>query len=320
MDFKNIPMRIPEPKKTVFQPLEIPPDVGNQGFYVGTSGYYYDDWMGLFNPPKIPMQKLRGLSPEEQKDHDRLLFYQKYFPLVEINHTFYREPVIQSFTDIDARSAPRTLYIIKVYKDISHTKTFDTPKSIECMKKHVSAVEVLRQNGRFYSFLIQLEDHVLRSQKKLDYLLAVSSGAVKSGLDVHIEFRHGSWHTEHVLQSLKDSGIGICNTEIPPFEHVFPLKSYATSAKGYIRYSGRNLENWYPKNKNESPRDRLASRNARYNYLYSDQEVNERVKGQIALRKKVEKVAVVYNNHYQIKAVLNAIYNIRLIRQMALAE
>ena len=35
------------------QPMEIPPDLSLQGFLVGTSGYYYDDWVGIFNPPRI---------------------------------------------------------------------------------------------------------------------------------------------------------------------------------------------------------------------------------------------------------------------------
>jgi uncharacterized protein YecE (DUF72 family) len=300
--------------KAPWKPLEVPPDITGTGFYVGTSGYYFDDWVGRFNPPRKTKQ---DLPEEELADQDRLRFYQKYFRFVEINNTFYHEPMLQSFIDIEERSLASTLYAVKVNKEISHTKTWDVDKAKALMQKHAAAVSPLVETGRFYSFLIQLEDHVYRSQERLDYLLAVSEEAVKRKLDVHIEFRHNSWHQEHALQSLKDSGVGICNTEIPPFRHVFPLKSYATSDKGYIRYSGRNMENWNPgKPEQDSPRERLMSRNRRYDYLYSEEEIRERVKGQVALSKKTSKVAVAYNNHYLIQAVLNAIRNILLIKRM----
>ena len=41
----------------------------------------------------------------------------------------------------------------------------------------------------------------------------------------------------------------------------------------------------------------------------------DRVKGQAELRRKVQTVAVAYNNHYSAQAVVNAIHNMRLIAQ-----
>jgi hypothetical protein len=42
------------------------------------------------------------------------------------------------------------------------------------MRGHIYAVSPLVETGRFFSFLIQLPDFMIRSQKKLDYLLAVA--------------------------------------------------------------------------------------------------------------------------------------------------
>jgi uncharacterized protein YecE (DUF72 family) len=234
---------------------------------------------------------------------------------VEINNTFYREPVLQSFLEIERRSKETTRYVVKVYRDISHTKTWDKEAAKAMMEKHVTAASPLVESGRFFSFLIQLEDHLYKTRDRLDYLLSVASVAVAKRIDVHIEFRHGSWHDRFVLQSLKDNGVGICNTEIPPFKHVFPLKAYATTDKGYVRYSGRNLDNWYPEGSRGTAAERLAARNARYDYLYSDQEMAQRVEGQIILSTKTSSVAVAYNNHYETKAVKNAIQNMRLLEK-----
>ena len=300
--------------KRVWKPLAPPPDISGYGIYVGTSGYYFDDWIGLFNPPRVAGKQRMGLSDEERADQDRLRFYQKYFSFVEINNTFYQEPLIESFIDIERRSKESMKYAVKVNRNISHTKNWDVESGKELMRKHITAVSPLIETGRFYSFLIQLEDHVARSLEVLDYLLAVASEAVSRKIDVHIEFRHNSWHGVHPLQSLKDNGIGICNTEIPPLKHAFPLKSYATTDKGYVRYSGRNLQNWYPKDRQTTSKERIEARNARYDYLYSEEEIRERAKGQIALTRKVSSIAVAYNNHYQIKAVINAIQNIQQLK------
>ena len=213
---------------------------------------------------------------KRRADQDQLRFYQKYFPLVEINNTFYREPMLTNFVDIERRSRPATKYVVKVYRDISHTKRWEAETGKALMRNHITAVSPLVETGRFYSFLIQLEDRTIRNQERLDYFLAVASEAVRMKLDVHIEFRHNSWHNLYPLQALKDSGIGICNTEIPPVKYAFPLKAYATTEKGYVRYSGRNIQNWVPKGKQKTSKARIEARNARYDYLYSEPEMEER--------------------------------------------
>ena len=293
-----------------WQPLAIPRDITRTGVYVGTSGYYFDDWLGKFNPPRISKKDYNLLQEEQKKDHDRFQFYQKYFSFIEINHTFYQEPQLRAFIDIEKRSRSRTLISVKVHKDISHPKTPDIHKGIEQMQRHVHAVSPLAESGRFYSFLIQLGDYNDRSLEKLDYLLAISEVAIKKRMDVHIEFRHKSWHNQHVLKKMKDCGVGICNTEIPMFEHTYPLKTYATTDKGYIRYSGRNKRAWYPKAKAETSKERTEQRNRRYDYLYTKKEVADRVKAQVQLLKKANTLAIAYNNHYNIQAIKNALENI----------
>ena len=297
-------------------PRDPPPDITGAGFHVGTSGYYFDDWLGRFNPPRVTGRARERLSPAERADQDRLRFYQKYFSFVEINNTFYREPLRSYFMDIEGRSKERMVYAVKVHKDISHTRQPEGEKGKELMARHVAAVGPLVETGRFFSFLIQLDDRVYRTPEFLDYLLATASVAVKQRLDVHIEFRHRSWHQRYTLQRLKDHGVGICNTDIPPLPHAFPLKAYATTDKGYVRYSGRNLRNWYPpRGAKRTARERLASRNARYDYFYSEEDVRRHTADQRALASKTSSVAIAYNNHYQTQAVQNALENIRMLSE-----
>jgi uncharacterized protein YecE (DUF72 family) len=297
-----------------WKPFEIPPDITSHGFYIGTSGYYFDDWIGVFNPPK-PNRRQQAEDIAPRDDFDRLRFYQKYFRFVEINASFYMEPVRQTYLDIERRSLVNAMFAVKAHQSVSHTKEWDVTKSREMMERHVEAVSPLIETGRFYSFLIQLEDHNDHSLKKLDYLLNVCEPCLNKKIDVHIEFRHRTWHREAVLQKLKDFGIGICNADIPPFPHVFPLKAYATSPKGYVRYSGKNQENWYPKTKAKTTTERLAQRNSRYDYCYSDDEIRKNTTDQLKLGQKTNIVAVAYNNHYKGGAVVNAMTNIKMLKE-----
>ena len=299
----------PDPED--WNPVEAPPDMARRGFYVGTSGYYFDDWIGRFNPPRPAARERGRLSPGAQADQDRLRFYQKYFRFVEINSSFYTEPLLSTYAEIEKRSRPDMMYAVKANRDVSHTREWDAARGKAIMERHVEAVSPLVETGRFYSFLIQLEDRNERSAGRLDYLLRVCEPAIRRKIDAHIEFRHASWHREQVLQALKDNGVGVCNTEIPPVPHAFPLKSYATTPKGYLRYSGLNLENWYPRGRALTARERTDQRNRRYDYLYSEEEIKERVEGQLRLAAKTGMVAVAYNNHFKISAVLNAIFNLK---------
>ena len=270
-----------------WQPIEPPPEIPN--FYFGTIGYDFEGWGGRFYPPDASMPR-------------KLEFYQRYFSFLELNHTFEEEPDIALFSELERNSTETIQYAVKVHRSISHVRLPDVGSAVKLMKKHIHAVSPLVETGRFYSFLIQLDENTPRTQLRLDYLLAVAGEGISKKLDVHVEFRHISWHIEHVLQSLRDSGVGICNCEIPAGS-AFPLKAYATSNKGYMRYHGLNSRNWR-KGKPE-----------RHDYSYTEGEIESRVQGQIQLSRKVSATAVVYTNVLRCQAIANAIQNMRQLKQ-----
>ncbi len=305
------PAHPPAAGTPAWKPLELPPDITGLGLHVGTGGYRFDDWAGRFYPPS------RGNSKVSSREW--YPFYQLYFSVLEIGHTFHEEPGIAQFAELERRSRPGMMFSVKTHRDISHKGTWDAREGRSLMLKHVAAVSPLAETGRFYSFLIQLDEGLERGRKPLDYLLGTASAAVSEGLDVHIEFRHRSWHQESVLQSLKDAGVGFCNTDLPDLPHAFPLKTYATTGKAYVRYCGRNLAAWRAaeelRNGGGAPVERLRALNARYDYLYSAAEMEERVAGQLLLLKKSWAVAAVFKNHVGAKAALNALQNIHLLRE-----
>lgn len=282
-----------------WKPFAIPPDLSALGLHVGTAGWHFDDWAGRFYPPRAPRNT--GVTLR-----DRFAFYQRYFSFVELNHTFYEEPLLRTFLELERRSKPGMRYAVKVHRSVSHKGAWDADEGKALMRRHAEAVSPLVDAGRFYSFLIQLDDRVERGPKALDYLLAAGAAAVAEGRDVHVEFRNRTWHQEPVLRALQDAGIGICNTEIPKLPHAFPRRAYATSAKGYIRYCGLNASAWSV-DAGDAPRERLKAADARYDYLYSARELEERAREQLQLLRKTGSVAVVFKNHVRAQAPRNAI-------------
>ena len=55
-------------------------------YFIGTSGWHYDDWRNRFYPEKLPKTKW-------------LEFYARHFDTVELNNSFYRLPSENAFTN-----------------------------------------------------------------------------------------------------------------------------------------------------------------------------------------------------------------------------
>src|SRR3989304_2461599 len=78
-------------------------------FWVGTSGYTYKEWKGIFYPAKLP-------------DEEMLRAYAERLPAVEINNPFYRLPkaaVLESW----AEQVPDGFrFVLKASRRITHIK------------------------------------------------------------------------------------------------------------------------------------------------------------------------------------------------------
>ncbi len=62
---------------------------------IGTSGYNYKEWKGLFYPADLPASKM-------------LKVYSDQFPTVEINYSFYRIPSEKVIADWSRRRQTRS--------------------------------------------------------------------------------------------------------------------------------------------------------------------------------------------------------------------
>ena len=74
--------------------------------------------------------------------------------------------------------------------------------------------------------------------------------------------------------------------------------SQATARLGYFRMHGRNYQNWFKED---------AGRDARYDYLYTKDEIRE-LSGQIRkVQQSTEETYAITNNHFRGQALVNAL-------------
>ena len=79
----------------------------------------------------------------------------------------------------------------------------------------------------------------------------------------------------------------------------------ATAPVGYVRLHGRNYEHWFTSS--ERPEER-------YNYLYAQAELEPWAARITNIAQHTEVTFVITNNHFQGKAIANALQLIRLLR------
>jgi len=108
---------------------------------------------------------------------------------------------------------------------------------------------------------------------------------------------------ESVFKTLEDLKIGFVCVDEPSLPSLIPPIIQYTSNLGYIRFHGRNKKTWYG---TDSTR--------RYDYLYSEKELNEWVPRIKEIAGHVDKLYVFFNNHAKAQAPNNAQMLINLLQ------
>jgi len=250
---------------------------------IGPAGWSYEDWKGRVYPDPPP----RGFDPLE--------YLATFFDVIEINSSFYRPPT-QKMTRSWVRRVshhPTFEFTAKLYQKFTHERGTATEED-EMTFKH--GIEPLVEAGRFGALLIQFPWSFKNTTEAREYLAKLMH--TFKDYPLVLEVRHASWNVEAVYAFLRENGIGFCNIDQPIFERSLKPTSRLTASIGYIRLHGRNYENWFS--------DR-ADAAARYDYLYSPEELKPWIENirQIAIHAKA--TYVITNNHYQGKGAANAL-------------
>jgi len=202
---------------------------------IGTSGFSYKEWRGIFYPPDLPVTAM-------------LSHYAGRLNAVEINNTFYRLPKASLLESWAGQVPEHFRFSIKASRRITHMKRL---RNAESETEYLfRTVETLGE--RLGVVFFQLPPFLAKDPERLDHFAA----GVPKTLRVAFQFKNPSWNDPEVVEVLRRHGIAWCITDEdnpdPPF--------HVTAGFGYLRlrkeqYSQEELEAWSHRI-NASPWDR----------------------------------------------------------------
>ncbi len=193
--------------------------------YVGTSGYGYKEWKGIFYPEKI--------SPKEM-----LRFYSERLSTVEINNTFYRMPTENLLASWSEQVPDGFVFAFKAPQVITHIKRLrNVSEETKYLFRTLSVLE-----GKLGPILFQFPKsfHVDSAVLK-DFLTLVPRS-----MPCAFEFRGASGLDVGILDLLREKGCSLCTAdsdENPTNEII------STAPWGYLRlrrsdYTDDDLSQW----------------------------------------------------------------------------
>ena len=187
--------------------------------YIGTSGWHYEHWRGLFYPEELAKPKW-------------LTFYTQHFSTVELNNSFYRLPSENAFANWRESSSEGFIFAVKVSRFITHIKRLKNVE--EPLQNFLERADLLRD--KLGPLLYQLPPNMKRHDERLENFLAMLPRRYR-----HVfEFRHESWFDDGIFNILKKYNAGWCVFDMPDF--TCPV--VATADFAYVRVHGSTGLYW----------------------------------------------------------------------------
>jgi len=265
---------------------------------IGTSGFKFDDWKGTFYPAE--------LAPKNW-----LEYYAERFDTLEVNASYYKLLHPATFYQM-ARKVPEGFeFTVKAYRTLTHEIYPERSRGIgaeteDDLAQFIASVQPLIEAKKFGCLLAQFPPRFRPSPQAQQYVAEFARAF--GDLPLVVEFRHRSWARQPVFDFLRERGIGYCAVDEPQFRTLMPPLAVATSRIGYVRFHGRNYDDWWK-----------GDAKKRYDYLYSEDELREWVPKLERLDDETDKVYVFMNNCFQGQAATNA-SQLREMLQQRLAQ
>ena len=262
---------------------------------IGTAGWSYKDWEGVFYPPGMNHRKQHPLE-----------YLARCFDVVEINTSFYGhiKPELAKLWSRRAASVnPAFVFTAKLHRSFTHspvavvgpTSAATIRPDDEDERLAREGLEALAGEGKLGALLIQFPFSFKNTSLNREYLGTLLRQFIEYPRVV--EVRHSSWNNPETLAEFERKNVAFCNVDQPLIGRSLEPTEHVTSPLGYVRLHGRNYDQWFD----------ADNRNDRYNYLYSEAEL-------AGWKDKIERIAhqaevtyVITNNHFESKAGVNGL-------------
>jgi uncharacterized protein YecE (DUF72 family) len=253
--------------------------------YVGTSGFYYKEWVGPVYPPGT-------------KSSTMLERFAGMFHALEINSTFYTPAAKDMFERYPERTGGEMKIIVKLHGNFTHRRNARSG-DVEAYER---AVQPIRESGQFACYLAQFPQSFQSTDEAHKYVEKLRG--MFPDIPLVCEFRHNSWWNKDVLDFLKDMNVSMSTVDGPRISSLPPPGATFTCPPAYVRLHGRNASDWY------------EGAEERYTYKYKRSELEGVLRKVQKLVLKSDKVFVVFNNHPLGNSAINANQFIEMLREV----
>jgi len=262
---------------------------------VGTAGWSYKDWNGVFYPPEVQRKKLHPLE-----------YLAHFFDVVEINTSFYgplKPELVKLWVRYAAAANPEFRFTAKLHRSFTHSPVaVMEPTSAATIKPTDEDEAATREGldglagqGKLGALLIQFPvsyKNTLLNREYLDTLLRQFIEYPRV-----VEVRHSSWDNPETIAEFTRKNVAFCNIDQPVIGMSMQPTEHVTSPLGYVRLHGRNYKEWFESD----------NRDDRYNYLYTKPELEEWKEKIESIASRAQTTYVITNNHYEARAGANAL-------------
>jgi uncharacterized protein YecE (DUF72 family) len=156
---------------------------------VGTCGWSYKDWSGVFYPERLP-------------DAEFLSFYGERYPVVEVDSTFYRSPSLKMVQAWKDKTPDSFGFSLKVPQVITHEKVLlDCRSELNAFLTAARALE-----GKLRCCLLQFGYFNLKVFNTLDDFLTRLDPFLAEwpkDVPVAVEIRNKTWLTDKLASCLR---------------------------------------------------------------------------------------------------------------------
>ncbi|ATF26383.1 DUF72 domain-containing protein [Brochothrix thermosphacta] len=232
-------------------------------------------------------------GPQRQQLED----YAAYFPVVEVDTSFYAIPRVSSVERWVQRTPTTFEFIVKANRqmtlhDVTDVEQLDESQQKEVFASFMEAFEPMTKANKLAFILFQFPPYFTCSAKNIAYLKKIRAWLP---VEVAIEFRHASWYDKlvqaemfHFLEQQRYIHTIVDQPQVG--ESTVPYINRVTASKAFIRLHGRNEAGWVQAKRTDGD----EWREVRTLYRYSEAELVDIQKKSLEIK---VPLYIVFNNN-----------------------
>jgi uncharacterized protein YecE (DUF72 family) len=176
---------------------ETAADPASRRYWLGCSGWSYEDWVGPFYPA--------GTPPAEY-----LPRYARVFRAVEVDSSFYRPPTAFLVRRWASVTPEPFRFALKVPRDFTHPEEGSDGRPV--LELFLANLAPLREAGKLGPVVLQ---YPASFRVRESARLAAALEAIPSSYPLAVELRHDSWWTPETRQLLESRRAALVWTVVP---------------------------------------------------------------------------------------------------------